>query len=369
MENSKKTPLFTVYEKHKGKLIDFGGWAMPVQFEGIIPEHEAVRSNAGLFDVSHMGEVEIKGKDALNFVQYLITNDASQMEKNQIIYSFMCYENGGVVDDLLVYKFEEDYFYLVINAGNIEKDYEWMLKQSTAYDVEVNNISNDVSELALQGPKAEKILQKLTETDLSQLQFFYLQRDVTIDGVNCLISRTGYTGEDGFEIYVNPSDAVQLWEKLLEVGQEDGLKPIGLGARDTLRFEAALPLYGHEINRDITPLEAGFGFAVKLKKEVDFLGKKALIEQKEAGLTRKLVGFEMKDRGIPRSDYEVYHQGEKIGFVTTGYFSPTLKRNIGLALIDAKYAELGNEVDILIRKKQVKAELISKTFYKKNYKK
>ena len=341
---------------------------MPIQFEGIISEHEAVRCDAGLFDVSHMGEVDIKGSEAFGFVQNLVTNDIAVLKDNQILYTFMCYSNGGVVDDLLVYKYSAEHYYLVINAGNIEKDVKWMIDNKGAYNVEIINSSDAVSEIAIQGPKAQKILQKITDLDLNEIKFFYFKRDVLVDGVKCLISRTGYTGEDGFEIYTSNGQIEKLWHKLLIIGEEDGLKPTGLGCRDTLRFEAALPLYGNELSQDITPLEAGLGFFVKLQKP-SFIGKEALLKQKEQGLKRKSVGFEMKERGIPRHGYEVTSQGEKIGVVTTGYLSPTLKKNIGLALIDAKYSELGTEIDIVIRNKPLKAEVISRKFYKKNYNK
>jgi glycine cleavage system T protein (aminomethyltransferase) len=368
MNNAKKTPLFEAHGRYGGKMVDFAGWALPVQYEGLTSEHEAVRKEAGLFDVSHMGEVEVKGADALKFVQKIFTNDASVLEDNQVIYGFMCYPDGGVVDDLLVYRFSAEYFYLVINAANVEKDYQWMLDNKGSFDVEITNISECVAQLAIQGPDAQKILQKVTDKDLSEIKFFYCNRDVKVDGAKCLVSRTGYTGEDGFEIYTSPDDAEKIWDKLLEVGKEDGLKPAGLGARDTLRFEACLPLYGHEISKDITPLEAGLGFFVKLDKE-DFIGKEALAAQKEKGVSKKIVGFELKGRGIPRGDYSVLHDGKKIGFVTTGYASPTLKKNIGLALIEAEYAKLGNEIEIEIRNKPVKAEIISKRFLQKNYKK
>lgn len=368
MQNLKKTPLISAHESLKGKIVDYAGWALPVQYEGLVQEHEAVRTSAGIFDVSHMGEVEVKGKDALRFIQNLITNDASILEDNQVLYSLMCYPNGGIVDDLLVYKFSDDYFFLVVNAANVDQDYEWMLDNSHGYEVEIVNISEEIAEVAIQGPKAQDILQKLTDKDLSQIKFFYCDRNVNIGGFNCLVSRTGYTGEDGFEIYGDGQAIKAIWNRLLEAGKEEGLKPAGLGARDTLRFEATLPLYGHEISQDITPLEAGLGFFVKFSKD-NFIGKDALLKQKEEGVPRKLIGFEMKDRGIPREGYEVLHNGEKVGFVTTGYLSPTLKKNIGLALVDYDVAKIGEEIDILIRKKLSKAQIIDKRFYQKKYKK
>lgn len=368
MENLKKTALYNEHEKYGGKLIEFAGWCLPVQYEGIIEEHEAVRNKAGLFDVSHMGEVEVKGKEAFDFVQNLVTNDISVLNENQVIYTFMCYENGGVVDDLLVYKFDNENYLLVVNASNVDKDYEWMLQNKGKFQVEILNVSNEISEVALQGPKAQEILQNLTTENLNDIKFFYCKKDVSIAGIKCLVSRTGYTGEDGFEIYTENKNIETIWETLLETGKVYGLKPAGLGCRDTLRFEATLPLYGNEITKDITPLEAGLGFFVKLNKE-NFIGKEALAKQKEEGLKRKLVGFEMKDRGIPRHGYEVFAEEKNIGFVTTGYFSPTLKKNIGLALIDSIYSELGTEINIQIRNRSLKAEVISKKFYTKNYKK
>lgn len=368
MENLKKTPLFNSYEKYGGKIIDFAGWALPVQYEGIIAEHEAVRTAAGLFDVSHMGEVEIVGEDAFKFVQNLITNDISILEDNQILYALMCYQEGGVVDDLIVYRFNKNHFFLVINAGNIEKDFDWMLSNKEGFDVDITNISSYIAQLAIQGPKAQEILQKLTDTDLGDIKFFFCKRGTLIGGIKCLVSRTGYTGEDGFEIYTDVESVIDLWDKILDVGKEDGLKPIGLGARDTLRFEVNLPLYGNELSESITPLEAGLGFFVKLNKE-NFIGKDALAKQKKEGLKRKIVGFEMKGKAIPRHAYDVFAGEEKIGTVTTGYLSPSIKKNIGLALIDSKYSELGTTIFIKVRNKLIEAVVVDKRFYKKNYNK
>ncbi|MGB7606355.1 MAG: glycine cleavage system aminomethyltransferase GcvT [Lutisporaceae bacterium] len=368
MENVKKTALFGAHEKSGGKVIDFAGWALPVQYEGLISEHEAVRNKAGIFDVSHMGEVDVKGPEAFDFVQNLTTNDISVLQNNQVMYGLMCYPDGGVVDDLLTYKFDDQHFYLVINASNVDKDFQWMKDNKNNYKVELTNLSDQVSEVALQGPKAQEILQKLTDTNLDEVKFFFCKRDVNIAGINCLISRTGYTGEDGFEIYAANKDIETVWDKLMEAGKDLGLKPCGLGCRDTLRFEATLPLYGNEISKDISPLEAGLGIFVKLTKE-NFIGKDALVKQKAEGLKRKVVGFEMIDKGIPRHGYEAAVDGKVIGVVTTGYMSPTLKKNIGLALVDANYAELGTKIDIIVRNKPLKAEVISKKFLTKNYKK
>lgn len=368
MENLKKTALYHRHLQCKGEIVEFCGWALPIKYEGIIEEHEAVRNAAGIFDVSHMGEVEVIGKEAYDFVQNLVTNDVSTLEDNQVLYSMMCYPNGGVVDDLLIYKFSNEHFYLVINAANVENDYKWMIDNKGDYQVELKNISSQVSEIAIQGPNAEKILQNLTDFDLKEIKFFYLNREVNIAGVKCLVSRTGYTGEDGFEIYTNNEDIKILWDKLLEAGKDLGLKPAGLGARDTLRFEASLPLYGHEISQDISPLEAGLSFFVKLDKD-DFIGKEALVKQKAEGLKRVLRGFEMIDRGIAREGFEVFADEKKIGVVTTGYYSPTLKKNIGLALIDIEYADMGRDIEVEIRNKRKRAKIINKRFYKKNYKK
>lgn len=366
MENVKKTALYDEHVKLGGKVIDFAGWALPVQYEGITQEHEAVRNNAGLFDVSHMGEVSVKGKEAEKYVQNLVTNDVCALEDNQILYTMMCYEDGGVVDDLLVYKFTSEDYFLVINAANIEKDYGWIEKQTEGFDVEVKNLSDEYTEVAIQGPKAQEILQKIVDVDLKDVPFFYSKRDVDVAGVKCMISRTGYTGEDGFEVYALGADIVKVWTALLSEGEDLGLVPAGLGARDTLRFEACLPLYGNEISKDITPLEAGLAFFVKL--DTDFIGKEALAKQKADGVPRKLVGFEM-DKGIPRHGYEVFKDGEEIGVVTTGYQSPTLGKKIGLALVKTEFGKMGETFEIKVRKKMYSATIISKRFLKKNYKK
>lgn len=366
MEDVRKTALYEAHLQAQGKIIDFAGWALPVQYEGIIEEHEAVRTKAGMFDVSHMGEVEVRGKDALAFVQNLVTNDVSLLKVNQIQYAMMCYEDGGVVDDLLVYKYSDSHFFLVINASNVQKDFEWMQKNKGEYDIVLTNLSDQYSEIALQGPLAQDILQKCTSKDLKDIEFFYFDGAVQVAGVMCILSRTGYTGEDGFEIYMANADAKKVWDALLEAGQPLGLKPAGLGCRDTLRFEATLPLYGNEIDKDISPLEAGFGFCVKLSKD-QFIGKEALVRQKTEGLKRKLVGFEM-EKGIPRHGYPVFSGDKEIGHVTTGYFSPTLKRNIGLALVDSTFGEMGEAIGIGVRKKIFDARIISKKFYQKNYK-
>lgn len=362
----KKTPLYENHVKLNGKIIDFGGWALPVEYTGILAEHNAVRNSAGIFDVSHMGEISVSGEDAKAYVQKMVTNDISVLSDYQIAYTAMCYPDGGVVDDLLVYKYDNDNYLLVVNAANTEKDYDW-LKFHLFGKVNLINVSNDYVQLAIQGPKAEKILQKITDKKLNEIEFYHFDDDVDLRGIKALVSRTGYTGEDGFEIYLNSQDGPKMWELLLETGKEDGLVPAGLGSRDTLRFEAALPLYGQELDKDITPLEAGLGIFVKMKKN-DFIGKEALLEQKAQGLKRKTAGFEMIDRGIARNHYEVFSGDKKIGYVTTGSYSPTLKKNIGLALIESEYAVEGKEIQISVRNKKLKAKIVKKPFYTKKYK-
>ncbi|MDN7226828.1 glycine cleavage system aminomethyltransferase GcvT [Planococcus liqunii] len=360
-----RTPLFEAYAKYGGKTIDFGGWELPVQFSSIKEEHEAVRTKAGLFDVSHMGEILVTGSGSLEFLQRLVTNDVSKIQDGQAQYTAMCYEDGGTVDDLLIYKISDAHYLLVVNASNIEKDFEWMQK-AVSGDVKLDNQSDQYGLLALQGPLAQSVLQRLTDEDLSQIKAFRFKTDVQVGGQTAIISRTGYTGEDGFEIYASPDAVVALWDQILAEGQADGVVPCGLGARDTLRFEACLALYGQELSKDITPLEAGINFVVKLKKESDFIGKAALAEQKENGVPRKLVGIEMIDKGIPRHGYAVFANGEKIGEVTTGTQSPSLKKNIGLALVAADFAELGVELEIEIRNKRLKATTVETPFYKRS---
>lgn len=360
--SARKTPLYDEHVKLGGKIVDYAGWLLPVQYEGLNAEHEAVRNKAGLFDVSHMGAIYVSGKDAKDFLDYLMTNDISKMKDNQIIYTFMCYPDGGVVDDLLTYKYNDDKYLLVVNAANVDKDMDWILEQKKDFDVEIDNKSDETAILALQGPQAANILQKLTDTKLSEIKPFTLREDVKIVGVNTMISRTGYTGEDGFEIYVDNVGVLKIWEELLKAGEEDGLKPVGLGCRDTLRFEATLPLYGQELSDKINPLEGGLKFFVKLNKEADFIGKEPLNKMWDEGLKRKMVGFQLTGRGIPRDGYEVQKDGKVIGHVTTGYLSPTLKKSIGNALIKAEESEIGNEIDIMIRNKPVKAVVRDRKF-------
>lgn len=363
MENLKKTPLYPLHLKLKGKMVDFGGWALPVQYSGIIEEVKGVRTKAGLFDVSHMGEIMVSGKNSLDFLQKMVTNNVEKLKDHQVQYTLMCYENGGIVDDLLIYKLARDKYLLVVNASNIEKDYNWLMEHKIE-GVEIENISSEVAQIAFQGPKAQEILQKLTDYDLNNLKFFYCAEDVEIAGQKVLISRTGYTGEDGFEIYLSGEAAIKVWEKILEVGAGE-VVPAGLGARDTLRFEACLPLYGHEIDKDITPIEANLQRFVKFKKP-DYIGKEVLKDQWENGALRETVGFKMLDRGIPRGGFEVFNlEGEKIGHVTTGSYSPTLDLNIGLALVKNLNFKTGDYILIGVRNRQLKAEIINIPFYKR----
>lgn len=363
-ETLKRTVLFDSYAEYGGKTIDFGGWELPVQFSSIKAEHEAVRTKAGLFDVSHMGELLVSGEDALPYLQKMVTNDVSKLKDGQAQYTAMCYENGGTVDDLLIYKRGDNNYLLVVNASNIDKDFEWMNKHITD-NVKIENASSSYALLALQGPVAQEVLQKLTSEPLADIRFFRFKENVDISGHQVLVSRTGYTGEDGFEIYGSPEAIVALWSVILKAGESEGVVPAGLGARDTLRFEAGLPLYGQELSKDISPLETGLGFVVKLNKEADFLGKEALASQKENGIPRKLVGVEMIDKGIPRTGYKVFLGEEQIGEVTTGTQSPTLKKNIGFALLNNEHTAEGTEIDIEIRNKRLKAVIIATPFYKR----
>lgn len=367
MEESRKTPLTDWHAANGGKMVVYAGWEMPVQYEGLIAEHNAVREQAGMFDVSHMGEVLVEGPEALAYLQKLLTNDFSSMVNGEILYTMMCYPNGTVVDDLLVYRYESDRYLLVINAGNVDKDVAWMEEQADGFQVSLTNQSAQTGELALQGPLAEEILQTLTDVNLAEIGFFNFKDNVTIEGVKCLVSRTGYTGEDGFEVYTPWNELEKVWVAIMEAGASKGLKPAGLGCRDTLRFEAGLPLYGHEISDSITPLEAGLGYFVSLKKG-DFIGREVLAAQKEQGPPRKLVGFELIERGIARSDYDVLLNDEKIGFVTTGYLSPTLNKNVGQALVDRQKAAGADTLHIQIRNKQVKATIVKLPLYRKRTK-
>lgn len=349
-------------------MVEFAGWYMPVQYKGIIVEHQTVRTVAGIFDLGHMGQLDVHGPDALDFLQYVTTNDVARLTPGAAQYSMLLYPSGGVVDDILVYRRPDGERYLVVvNAANTEKDVAWLTEQRAKraeLDVSVTDISAQTGMLAVQGPRAEAIVQRLTEVDLSQVASFHAV-DASVAGVPCLVARTGYTGEDGFELYCPIDGVVTLWDRLMEVGSPEGMLPIGLGARDTLRLEACLPLYGNELSPEITPLEAGFGWVVKFRKG-DFIGRDALLEQRRQGIPRRLVGFKMVERGgVPRSHCEVQVDGQAIGFVTSGTTSPTLRENIGLALIRSEYAGIGRSLDIVIRGRPVRAEQVETPFYKR----
>lgn len=361
-----RTPIFPCYADFPGaRCVDFGGFELPVQFEGIQKEHEAVRTKAGLFDVSHMGEFIIEGESALAFLQHLLTNDVSQLQPGYAQYTLMCYPDGGVVDDLLVYRLAEQRFMTVVNASNIPKDREWMLSHKPE-DCSLTDVSEQTALIALQGPLSVQILSAcgISEVLLSSLSPFSVIPGAELLGARVLLSRTGYTGEDGFEIYVPAKDAVPIWKGLMAAGAPSGLVPAGLGARDTLRFEAKLPLYGQELSPSITPLEAGLGYFVKWNKG-DFIGRESLAAQKANGIPRKLVGIEMIDRGIPRTHYPLFDGEVQIGEVTSGTQSPTLKKNLGLALVEHKYAEIGTLLEVEIRGKRLKAEVVKAPFYKR----
>lgn len=368
----KKTPLNAVHRELGGKMVDFGGWDMPVQYTaGVIEEHMRCRTVCGLFDVSHMGEIWIEGPGSIDFVNRLTTNDARSLVDGQAHYSALTNAAGGVVDDLLVYRFSEEKLLLVVNAATTDKDWEWITAHHTDADnCSLMNASADFCQIAIQGPNAVGILQKLTDTDLSAIKYYHFTTG-KVDGVDSIISRTGYTGEDGFEVYAAPLYAEQLWNKMLETGNygdTGGILPCGLAARNTLRLESAMSLYGHELGDDITTFEANLGWITKLGKESGFTGRDKLAAQKEAGLKRKLVGFEMTEPGIARDGYEVYIDGEKCGVVTSGSPAPYLRKNIGLAFVPLHFANVGQEIKIDVRGKYLAAKIVPTPFYKREKK-
>ncbi|UCC73397.1 MAG: glycine cleavage system aminomethyltransferase GcvT [Gemmatimonadota bacterium] len=360
----KRTPLYEEHVKLGAKIVPFAGFEMPVQYPaGVSAEHQAVRQHAGLFDVSHMGEFIVTGDDAEAFVNYLVANDASRREAGQAMYSVMCNEDGGIVDDLLVYKFP-DRFRLVVNAANIDKDFAWISRCHERFGVAgigLVNESDDVALLALQGPASESILGPLTDVDVAAVGY-YRFAEGRVAGEPCVVSRTGYTGEDGFELYCGPSSAVKLWSALVEVGGER-LLPIGLGARDTLRLEVGLALYGNDIDDETTPLEAGLGWTVKLDKG-DFVGRDALLAQKDRGIERKLCGFVLKQRGFPRPGYEIRSQGDAVGTVRSGTVGPSVGQGIGTGYLPVERSEPGTPIEIMIREAPYAAEVVKMPFYK-----
>jgi len=362
--DDKKTCLYDKHIALGAKMSPFGGFVMPIEYTSIVDEHQAVRHHCGIFDVSHMGEVLVSGEEAEKYVNHIFTNDVTGAPDGKIFYGMMLYPNGGTVDDLLVYKKNLHEFFLVINAANIDKDYDWMQQHVTGFDIKLENLSEELGEVAVQGPKSEKIIEKLLGIKIADLEF-YTFKETEYEGEKILVSRTGYTGEDGFELYGSHHFINNAWDILVNSGE---VKPCGLGCRDTLRFEVALPLYGHELSADITPIEAGLGIFVKTEKP-EFIGRDAILHQKMEGITKKIVGIELNDRAIPRNGYEVEADGAVIGTVTTGYHTISNDRSVCMALIDSKYAKLGTPVQIRIRKKLFEGTVVKKRFYDKNYKK
>ena len=366
----KQTPLNALHRRMGGRMVDFGGWDMPVQYPlGTVEEHMRTRTSAGLFDVSHMGEIEARGPDAVAFVNRITSNDVSKLVDGQAHYSALTTPDGTVVDDLLVYRFGPEHLLLVVNASTTEKDWNWIQKHRGAESVELTNRSADFCQLALQGPDALRILQGLTDTPLDEIKYYHF-REGRVDGVPAIISRTGYTGEDGFEVYAAPEHAEKLWERMLDAGrygEPDGVAPCGLAARNTLRLESAMALYGHEIDETTTLYEANLGWICKLNKG-DFVGRDALAKQKEEGVRRKLVGFEVTERGIARDGQDVLVGGERVGRVTSGSPAPFLKKNIGLAYVPVEHAEPGRELQIDVRGRPVGARVVPTPFYKREKK-
>ena len=361
----KRTPLHELHRKLGAKMVDFGGWDMPLLYSSIHEEHRAVRERVGVFDVSHMGEIEVTGPDALAFVQYLVPNNVGRLNMDQVLYTTLCNEHGGTVDDLLVYRLpnietQDDKYLLVVNAGTSDKDYAWIESQKGKFDVQINNNSSSYAQLAIQGPAAEVELQKLVDIDLSRIDYFYsVEAEHYKEPV--LISRTGYTGEDGFEIYGPPQTMTQLWKDVIKAD----ITPIGLGARDSLRFDACYPLYGHELDDKTTPVEAGLGWTVKKKPEIDYIGKEILLNQKAEGGSKQLIGFKMTSPGVPREGYPVFVENTAAGVVTSGMKSITLDQFAGLAYINRDFAvQTGDSINIEIRGTQKPAVVIPTPFYR-----
>jgi aminomethyltransferase len=358
----RKTPLNATHRRLGAKMVDFGGWDMPVQYSGLMDEHRRVRTAVGLFDVSHMGEIEVRGPEALNLVNYVATNDASKLIVGQAQYSGLLYDHGGFVDDILVHKVADDHYFLCVNASNQDKDYEHIARHNK-FDCTVENAGGRYAQIAVQGPRGLDTLQKLTEVELAPIAYYHF-KDGEVSGTPARIARTGYTGEDGFEIYIGPEQAPRIWDELLTAGEEFGIKPAGLGARNTLRLEAKMALYGHEIGASITPWEADLAWVVKVSKG-DFIGREALMKQKDAGVARKLIGFEMLGRGIGRDGYEVQLDGAAAGWVTSGGPAPTLNKNIGLCYLPLAQAEIGRTIHVMVRNQPVEAVTVSTPFYKR----
>lgn len=358
-ETLKKTPLNQVEKELGGKMVDFGGWELPVQYSGILDEHDAVRTKAGVFDVSHMGEVTVKGPQALELLQGATCNDVAKLEDGRAHYNGLLYPTGGFVDDILIYRIAHDDYFVVVNASNTDKDFEWLQQAAGGLDVDVQNVSANYAQLAIQGPEAERVLQAMTDVPLAPIKYYRFARGL-VDGAPAIVSRTGYTGEDGFEIYVAPEHAPRIMKKLVDAG----VKPCGLGARDTLRLEAKMALYGNDIDQSTTVLEAGLGWILKLDKG-EFVGRERLAAQKEEGLARRLVGFEMVERGIARDHYPVLVGGEPAGHVTSGSPAPYLKKNIGLAYLPVAHTAVGTRLEVDVRGRRVAAEVVPTPFYRR----
>lgn len=359
--SDKKTALHDTHVALGAKMVPFAGFIMPIQYSGIIDEHLTVRKQVGVFDVSHMGEFELRGKDAEPFLNRLTTNNVAKLKPNQIQYSTMLYDSGGIVDDLLVYRFG-DRLMVVVNAANLEKDYRW-IEEHLEGDVQLSDVSDRITLLAVQGPRGQELVAGLADQEISDIPYYSFMEG-KVAGVTAIISRTGYTGEDGFELYVDRDDSQQLWDEVQAKGKPLGLKPIGLGARDSLRLEVAYCLYGNDIDQTTNPIEAGLGWIVKSKKRGGFIGKEPVLKAKE-GTSRKLIGFIMKEKGIPRHGFEVFHDDSKIGYVTSGGFSPALNQFIGLAYVNKPHHETGSTIDIMIRDKRIAAEIVNTPFYKR----
>ena len=358
----KKTALYDQHVALGAKMAPFAGYIMPIQYSGIIDEHITVRKHVGMFDVSHMGEFEFRGADAETFLNRMTTNNVARLEPGKIQYTTMLYDDGGIVDDLLVYRFE-DHYMMVVNAANLEKDYNWLADHQEG-DIDLKNVSDEVTLLAVQGPRAVGLVASLADEPVEDIAYYNF-RQGKVAGVPAIISRTGYTGEDGFELYVDLVDSQRLWNAVFDAGQELGLKPVGLGARDTLRLEVAFCLYGNDIDQTTNPIEAGLGWIVKSKKKGGFIGLDKVLETKQETY-RKLVGFILKGRGIARHGSDIYHDNKKIGNVTSGGFSPVLKEIVGLGYVDKPYHEVGTELEIDVRGKRIKADIVEVPFYKRD---
>ena len=359
----KQTPLYSRHKALGARFIEFADWEMPLQYASVLEEHRAVRKSAGLFDVSHLTRIEIKGKDAVPFINKLITTDLEKLKQGYSQYTLLCDEKGGIIDDLLLYKKPDGSILLCANAINREKVIVWLKNHSSNYNVEIRDITDATAQIALQGQEAQKVLQKLTSTNLSEIKRFAFA-EINFDDITLLVSRTGYTGEDGFEIYPPASIAESVWDKLLATGAASGLKPAGLGARDTLRLEMGYLLYGNDIDEKTTPLEAGMERFISFEKG-DFIGKEALITQRQEGIRRRLIAFELIDKGIPRQGCKMLAKGIEIGVVTSGNMSPTLKKGIGLGYLSVGYDKIGDEIAIEMRGKAVLAKVVSLPFYRK----